>query len=470
MDQCKVLIVDDEMIVRNSLQRIITSYGHETFLAENGEGAIEQLRAHKPDIVFLDYRLPDLDGLEVLKRIKEEREEALVVVFSAYGTFRTVVDAMKLGAFDYLQKPYQNEEVTVILMKANKTLKLKKQVRDLRARSRSAYRSSQIVAESPEMKKLLELAVIVARSGDTPTLIEGETGAGKEIVAQVIHNNSQQCNGPFITVNCGAFPKGLMESELFGYEKGAFTGALDAGKAGFLELAEGGSLFLDEVSELTEGEQVKLLRILEGKGYFKIGGVEERRANVRIISATNRNLEEEVRAGRFRQDLYYRLNVVRIKVPPLKERKSDIIPLTKFFIEKFNTKFNKKIKEITPQARKALITYEWKGNVRELKNVIERTVMLTKGEVIDSDSLILNRADILNAEQLVINLSTKEVSLEEVNKLLIEKAMILSNNNALKAARLLGLRRGALRYRLRKYNITVPSEEADGNCHITDSS
>ncbi len=470
MEQCKVLIVDDEMIVRNSLQRIIGNYGHETFLAEDGETAIEQLRDQRPDIVFLDYRLPDLDGLEVLKRIKKEQEEVLVVVFSAYGTFTTVVDAMKLGAFDYLQKPYQNEEIAVILMKAVKTLKLKKEVRELKARSESVYRSDRIIAESAEMKMLLELAVTVGRSGDTPTLIEGETGAGKEIIAHVIHNNSPRWEGPFITVNCGAFPKGLMESELFGYEKGAFTGALDSGKAGLLELAEGGSLFLDEVSELTDGEQVKLLRILEGKGYFKIGGVKERRANTRIISATNRNLEHEVRAGRFREDLYYRLNVVRMRVPPLKERKSDIIPLAKYFIDGFNRKFNKKIQAITPQARKALLTYEWKGNVRELKNVIERTVMLTKGEVIDSDSLILNRTDISNVEQLVINLSSKGISLEKVNKQLIEKAMALSNNNALKAAKLLGLRRGALRYRLRKYNIGIPSDKEDRSSHVSNSS
>jgi len=463
VEQFKVLIVDDEMIVRNSLQRIISVYGHETFLAENGEEAIQKMLAVRPDLIFLDYRLPDLNGLEVLKRIKKEQEEVLVVVFSAYGTFRTVVEAMKLGAFDYLQKPYQNEEVAVILMKANETLKLKREVRELRARSKSVYRSDEIVAQSSQMRKLLDLAVMVGKSGDTPTLIEGETGVGKEVIAQVVHNNSRRCEGPFITVNCGAFPKGLMESELFGYEKGAFTGALDSGKAGFLELAERGTLFLDEVAELADGEQVKLLRILEGKGYFKVGGVKERRANVRIISATNRSLEREVEARRFREDLYYRLNVVRIKIPPLRERKSDIVPLAKHFIEVFNKKFNKKIKAITPQARKALLTYEWKGNVRELRNVIERTVMLTKGGVIDSDSFILNSGHISNTEQLVINLSAKGINLDEVNKLLIEKAMILSNDNALKAAKLLGLRRGALRYRIRKYNILVPlSEENAG--------
>jgi len=443
------------------LQRIVNDWGFETLLAESGGEAIEKVRAERPDIILLDYRLTDLDGVEVLKRIKKEDEEALVVLLSAYGTFKIVVEAMKLGSFDYIQKPYQNEEIAFILMKAKETLKLKREVKELRSRSQRVYRCDQVVAESPEMKKVLELAVTVGKIGDTQALIEGETGVGKEVVAQLIHSNSSRFEGPFITVNCGAIPKGLMESELFGYEKGAFTGALGSGKAGFVELAEGGTLFLDEVSELTADEQVKLLRILEGKNYFRVGGVKERKVNARIVSATNRKLQEEVRAGRFREDLYYRLNVVRIKIPPLRERKSDIIPLAKFFVEEFNKKFNKKITEITPQARRALMDYEWKGNVRELKNIIERAVMLNKGNVIDSDSIATELVSICSGDNLMINLSSNGIDLEEVNKLLIEKALILSRNNILKDAKFLGLKRGALRYRLKKYEITVPNEEGE---------
>jgi two-component system, NtrC family, response regulator AtoC len=291
MGKYKVLIVDDELIIRNSVQRIVSKYGHETVLAKSGQEGIEKQRAENPDIIFLDYRLPDLDGLQVLERIMKDRRDILVVIFSAYGTFKTVVDAIKLGAFDYLQKPFQNEEIALILMKAHEILKLRNEVRELRARSQKAYRSERIVAESPEMRGLLDLAVTVGRSGDTPVLIDGDTGVGKEVVAVVVHSNSRRSEGPFITVNCGAIPQDLMESELFGYEKGAFTGASMSGKTGFLDLAEGGSLFLDEVGELTPSGQVKLLRILEGKPYFRVGGVKEKYANVRLISATNRDLE-----------------------------------------------------------------------------------------------------------------------------------------------------------------------------------
>ena len=353
MEKIKVLIVDDELVIRNCLQRIVSDWGYETLLAESGEEALEKVRLGRPDIIFLDYRLGDLDGIEVLRRIKEEDEEVQVILLSAYGTFKIVVEAMKLGSFDYIQKPFQNEEIAFTLMKAKETLKLKKEVRKLRARSLKEYRCGQFVAESPEMKKVVDLAVTVGKSGDTQVLIEGETGVGKEHIVQLIHSHSGRADGPLITVNCGAFPKGLMESELFGYEKGAFTGALNSGKAGFLESAEGGTLFLDEIAELTADEQVKILRILEGKNYFRVGGVKDRKVNARIISATNRNLREEVGHGRFREDLYYRLNVVSIKVPALRDRKSDIIPLTKVFIEDFNKKFNKKIVGITTQTRGA---------------------------------------------------------------------------------------------------------------------
>ena len=461
MIKCRVLIVDDEMIIRNSLERIISRHGNEIILAETGREAIDKARSEKPDIVFLDYRLPDLDGLEVLKRIKAENPDVLVLIFSAYGTLQTVVEAMKLGAFDYIQKPYQNEQIVLGMMKAAEALKLKREVKELRVRGEREYRCEQIVVNSEEMKRLLGLAVKVGRSGDTPVLIEGETGVGKEVIAQVIHRNSRRSHFPLITVNCGAIPKGLAESELFGYEKGAFTGALSSGKAGWFELGDGGTLFLDEVTELSENDQVKLLRVVEAKRYFRVGGGEERKADVRIISATNRNPELEVQEGRFREDLYYRLNVVRIKVPPLRERKSDIIPLAKHFVERFNDKFGKKITEITPRAQRELLSYQWKGNVRELRNVVERSVMLSTEELIDTESLILNSSNSSSGDDLVINLSKRGISLEEVNRLLIEKALILSDNNVVKAAKVLGIERGALRHRIKKYKIKLPVQKID---------
>ncbi len=460
MFKCRVLIVDDEMIIRNSLERIISDNGNETFLAETGREAISKVRSTKPEVVFLDYRLPDLDGLEVLKRIKAEDPDVLVLVFSAYGTIETVVEAMKLGAFDYIQKPYQNEQIILGMMKAKEAIKLKREVKELRARGEREYRCDQIIVHSEEMKRLFDLAVKVGRSGDTPVLIEGETGVGKEVIAQVIHKNSSRKDCALVTVNCGAIPKGLAESELFGYEKGAFTGALTSGKAGLLERADGGTLFLDEVTELSESDQVRLLRAVEAKKYFRVGSVEERKANVRIISATNRNTELEVKERRFREDLYYRLNVIKIRVPPLRERKSDIVPLAKHYVERFNEKFGKKIREITPRAAIALSAYGWKGNIRELRNVIERSVMLSSEEVLDSESLILNSNSPPSKGTLVINLSEEGINLEEVNRLLIEKALILSDNNVLQAAKLLGIERGALRHRIKKYQIRLPARRS----------
>lgn len=448
-----VLIVDDEQIIRNSLQRVIKELGHQTLIAANGAEALEKVMSYDIDIVFLDVRLPDLNGLEVLKQIREINQMAIVVVFSAYGTFKTVVEAMKLGAFDFLQKPYQNEEVGLILMKALERVKLAKEVCQLRATSNRIYKSKEIIAKSAVMRRVLDLALTASKSGDTPVLIEGETGVGKELIAHLVHTNSSRSKGPYIIFNCGAISKELMESEIFGYDKGAFTGALATGKPGMLELAGGGTLFLDEIGELRDNEQVKLLRVLEGQPYYRVGGVREKICDVRIISATNRDLDREQSLGNFRSDLYYRLNVLRIKVPPLRERKADIIPLSKAFIVDFNKKFGKNIKEISSGTEKKLLAYEWKGNVRELRNVIERAVLLSKRDCIDMEDLMLNIKLAHPKNRLEIELEDGKMYIDDIDKIVIKKALEFSNGSISGAARLLGLKRGALRYRLRKYNL-----------------
>ncbi|MCE5333721.1 MAG: sigma-54 dependent transcriptional regulator [Desulfobacteraceae bacterium] len=450
----RVLIVDDELFVRSSLSRLVERQGFETLQAETGQDGLEKALVERPEIIFLDYRLPDTDGLEVLKKIKKENQDALVIFFSAHGTYKTVVEAIKEGAFDYLSKPYQNEEISLILMKAKEILKLKNEVLRLRARSEKLYNVDEVIVKSPQMRQAIELAVSMGRQGDSAVLIEGDTGVGKEVMAILIHSNSARADGQFIAVNCGAISKGLIESELFGYERGAFTGALSSGKPGMIELAEGGTLFLDEIGELSLNEQTKLLRVLETRKYFRVGGVKERTADIRVISATNRSLEQEVQEGRFRMDLYYRINVVKIRVPPLSERKDDILPLALHFAAKFNAKFNKKVKSISAEARKALLAHKWQGNVRELKNMVERAVLLCAGDELDLRSLGLDAGSHVSEKKMVIELLAGETDLESINRAIIEKALHLSDNNVSKAAGLLGLKRGALRYRLQKYGIS----------------
>ena len=450
----RVLIVDDELFIRSSLSRLVERQGFETLQAETGQEGLEKALAERPEIIFLDYRLPDTDGLEVLKKIKKENQDALVIFFSAHGTYKTVVEAIKEGAFDYLSKPYQNEEISLILMKAKEILKLKNEVLRLRARSEKLYNFNEVIVKSPKMRKALELAVSMGRQGDSAVLVEGDTGVGKEVIALLIHSNSPRADSQFIGVNCGAISKGLLESELFGYERGAFTGALSSGKPGMIELAEGGTLFLDEIGELSLNEQTKLLRVLETRKYFRVGGVKERTADIRIISATNRSLEKEVQEGHFRMDLYYRVNVVKIRVPSLSERKEDIVPLALHFMERFSAKFNKKVKSISTEARKALLAHKWQGNVRELKNLIERAVLLCPGEEMDLKALGLENKNHFDEKSLVIDFSDKRTDLESINRAIIEKALLICNGNVSKAAGRLGLKRGALRYRLQKYGIS----------------
>lgn len=448
--EIKVLVVDDDETIRNSLLRVFKKEGCETILAVDGEDALKKVKKEEPDIIFLDLRLPKIDGLTVLQKIKEINDDVIVIIISAYGTSKDVVEAMKLSAFDYVQKPYDNNEIKLCLLKAKKEIRVRNEVKYLRASQRAP-----IIAKSSLFRHVIHLAKEVATSPDTPVLIQGETGTGKQVVAQMIHEYSSRRNGPFLSLNCASIPKELMESELFGHQKGAFTGAI-TNKQGLLEVADQGTLLLDEIGELSMQGQVKLLHVLEKKAFFKVGGIEEKISTARLIAATNRDLEKEIKENNFREDLFYRLNVVRIQVPPLRERKSDIIPLAKYFLQIFNGKFSKNVKGLSQNIERLFLNYEWPGNVRELKNVMERGVLLAKKDRLNVDFYAGYGQLRENAyKSIVIQLGEDGSELDQINKMLIEESLKMCKGNQVKAAAILGLSRSTMRYKMKRHCIDL---------------
>ncbi|WP_054688891.1 sigma-54-dependent transcriptional regulator [Desulfosarcina cetonica] len=450
-----MLIIDDDQFILSSLKRLIEKNGYEATISNCGKDALNKIKKHHYDIAFLDYRLPDMSGLEIMKTILEITPEIVIIFFSAFGTIKTVVNAVKMGAFDYLQKPYKNDEILLSLMRANEHIKLTREVSHLKLRNQATNPPcSNIIAESEEIRRVLDMAKNVSKSPDTPVLIQGETGTGKEVIAHTIHYNSPRRDGPFLKINCAAIPKDLIESELFGHEKGAFTGA-DQKKLGFFELANGGTLLLDEIGEINMQAQVKLMRVLENKTYFKVGGTTQEISDARVVASTNRDLSEEVKKGNFREDLFFRLNVITIRVPSMKMRRRDIIPLVKYFMEIFSTKFNKKVNRISQAALDVLINREWRGNVREIKNIMERVVLLADKTTITPEMLMLDDYNTNSETVFTINLSDDGISMDEITKGVIEKALKITKGNQLRAAKMLGLSRGRLRYGISKYNIAL---------------
>ncbi|MFI5331158.1 MAG: sigma-54-dependent transcriptional regulator [Desulfobaccales bacterium] len=459
MYRYKILIVDDDKLLQNSLKNVL-SEKYDTLVVGRGEDAPDLLRKHSVDLVLLDVRLPGQDGIETLQQIKALERELMVIMMTAYEDVKTVITSMKMGAYDYLVKPLEIEELEIIVEKALDNLKLKKEVEELRKNYLKEFNVGNIIGESPAIKRAIEFANKVAKSYDTTVLIEGETGVGKEVIARTIQSRSDRFNKPFVIINCGAISKDLVESEMFGYERGTFTGGLQEGKKGKLEMADGGTLLLDEISELLPASQVKLLRFLEEKEFFPVGGTQKRKVDIRIIAATNKSLEEECRAGRFREDLYYRLNVAKITIPPLKERQVDILPLSLFFMNSFNEKFGKNFRAIAPLARQLLLDYPWRGNVRELRNAIERVILMEEGEEIQPAHLtFLGLTPPENGPQAAaaadMKLPATGLNLEALVKGLIIQALELSNGNRTRAARFLGISRPTLIYRLEKYGIEL---------------
>jgi two-component system NtrC family response regulator len=451
----RILIIDDEPTLRESLQVALSASGYEVQTARTGEEGLTLFTQENPDLILLDHWLPGINGDLVLQRIKEADPEIPVIIMTAQGSVDLAVQSMKMGAFDFLVKPFELEQIEALVQKGLERIRLKKELEWLRAQYWEKFRSGGIIGASPKMREVVQLAEKLAPGSETTVLIEGETGTGKELLAEYIHSLSPRASFPFVPINCGAFPQELLESELFGYEKGAFTGASEKGKMGKIESAQKGTLFLDEVGELPPPAQVKVLRVLEEKEYFKLGSVEKKKADVRFMAATNKDLQEEVRKGKFRDDLFFRLNVVRIRIPPLRERKEDVLTLFRFFMARFNEQFQKGFLRISPEAEGRILAYPWPGNVRELRNTVERIVLLERGDtILDKHLAFLGGKDEDRPKpSLQPAIPPQGIVLDEVMKEYILEALRMKKGNKIQAAKLLGISRSALLYRMDKFGM-----------------
>ncbi|MEO0106687.1 MAG: sigma-54 dependent transcriptional regulator [candidate division WOR-3 bacterium] len=444
----RLLLVEDEQAQRALLKRILEKEGYIVSEAEDGKRAIELFTNEDFDIVLLDQRLPDMSGIEVIEKLKEISPIVPVIMITAYANVQDAVKAMKMGAFHYLNKPVDPDELLITIQKATDTLNLKRENEELKRQLRIKYQSDRIIYKSEKMEKVMSLVYRAAQS-DASVLITGESGTGKELVAGAIHNLSKRKDKNFVVAHLAALPETLIEAELFGHERGAFTGA-DKRRIGKFEFASGGTIFLDEIGELPQTVQVKLLRVLQEKKITRLGSNEEIPVDIRTICATNKNIEEEVAVGRFRDDLYYRLNVIRIHIPPLRERKEDIPLLIDNFIKVYSARENKKIKGISDEALKTITRYNFPGNIRELENIIERAIVFARGELITTDDL----PEYL-ITQKVYNLGTGKLNetVEKIEREMIEMALKKHNNNQTRAAEELGISERVLRYKIKKYKI-----------------
>ena len=441
--KAKLLIVDDEAIIRESLRDWLSDVGHQVLTAENGPQALEIIEREKPGIVIADLVMPGMDGIELLKRAKEISPSIEVIIITAYGSIPTAITAMREGAYDYIEKPFCPERAELLIEKLVEHQQLLEENISLHRRLEERYRFENIIAKSPKMQQVIEVIKVVAKSNAT-VLITGESGTGKELVARAIHSQSYRKDKPFVAVSCAALPESLLESELFGHEKGAFTGAY-AQRRGKFESANRGTIFLDEIGDMSANIQVHLLRVLEEKEFTRVGGNELIKVDVRVISATNKDLKQAVAKGQFREDLYYRLNVVTIELPPLRERKEDILLLAQHFLKKFAVENQKGITGFSPEATDFLLKYEWPGNVRELENAIERAVILAKDSHIEVADLPQESLTLTHSAPLVGK------NLGEVEKNHILNILNETGGNYSKAARILGISRMTLYNKIRAY-------------------
>jgi DNA-binding NtrC family response regulator len=456
----KILIVDDEKFIISSVVQHLGREGYEVLNAETGEEGLEIFRSEVPDIILLDIHLPGIDGIHTLKSIRKLSKEVIVIMITAFGDIETAVSAIKLGAYDFLEKPFELDKLSFIIKKALETIDLKKEVHYLREEQYEKYSFDKIIGESQDHKKVISLAKKIAESDANITLIFGESGTGKSLLARAIHYHSSRANKPFVEVTCTAIPETLIESELFGYEKGAFTDAKSS-KKGLFELADGGTMYLDEIGDMKPSTQAKFLKVVEEKTFRRLGSLKDINVDVRIIATTNRDLKAEVKNKNFREDLYYRINVIPIEIPPLRKRQEDIIPIAEYFIRVLGKDFKKDITSMSKETEDTLFRYDWPGNIRELKNVIERVFILEKkGPILPEHLPIeLNKKGIehqhvKDAEgNFQFSLPQGGVSIEGVEKTLIMQALKITNGNQTKAAKLLNLSRDALRYRLQKFGL-----------------
>ncbi len=444
-----ILVVDDDVAHRIMLKKLIGSWGYDISEAEDGSIAISEVRARAFDLILMDIRMLNVSGIEALEQIKIINPAIPVIIMTAYASVETAVHALKKGAYDYLTKPLDFDELKIAIARATEHTRLKRENEYLKERLGERFDRQSIIGQSKAMVKLLDNVSQVA-STEATVLITGDSGTGKEMIANALHYNSQRSEAPFIKINCAALSETLLESELFGHEKGAFTGA-DRKREGKFRQADGGSIFLDEISEMSPAMQVKLLRVLQEREITRVGGSEVIKINVRVIAASNKDLKKEIAKGRFREDLFYRLNVVALHAPPLRERKEDIPILAQHFLNLFADRNSKSIKGFTPQAMEKLIKYPWPGNVRELMNAVERAVVLSRTEYLDVDELALLMADNASAEKYDQNGLTENVPLTEMEKRTILETLNAAGGNKSEAARRLGITRKTLRAKLEKY-------------------
>ncbi len=450
MSTANILVVDDEELVRWSLREQLRRDGYVVSEAGTGANALEQVALGGVDLVLLDFRLPDTDGLAVLRRIKELAPETLVILMTAFSTVDNAVEAMRLGAYHYVNKPFNLDEVALVVDKALETSRLRREVRTLRTSQGREYGFDAVIGASPAMLQVKSLLARVASSPASTVLLTGETGTGKDLAAKAIHYNSDRAARPFVNITCSALPEQLLESELFGHERGAFTDARQQ-KRGLFETADGGTVFLDEIGEMMPGLQSKLLRFLEEKTFKRVGGLADVRVDMRVIAATNRQLEAEVEAGKFREDLFYRLQVMPILLPPLRERTGDIPLLASYYIDRYNREFKKRVRGVTADAMAMLEQYRWPGNIRELRNTIERAMLLMDREWLEPDDLAtLFRT----TATMQFRLPPHGVVLEDVERQLLMQALERAGGNQTHAGQLLGINRDQVRYRIEKFGLT----------------
>jgi len=453
----RVLIVEDEKLIRWSLRQKFEAAGYEIAESDNGGSALKALEAESFDLIMLDYKLPEMTGLDILRKVREVDADVVVIMMTAFSTIESAVEAIKLGAYDYVTKPFDMDELLRTVEKALETTQLRREVRELRRHLQHEYGMERIIGRHPCMLELFEVIRRVAGSGASTVFLRGDSGTGKDLVARVIHYNSDRAPRPFMNITCTALSETLLESELFGHEKGAFTDA-KAAKPGLFELADGGTIFLDEVGDMPPGLQAKLLRFLEERTFRRVGGTKEVSVDVRVIAATNRNIDQAIQDGKFRSDLMFRLNVIPIYLPPLRERGDDVTLLTKHFVAQLAQEFRKPITRIDERVFEKLSSYAWPGNVRELRNVIERAVLLSGGDSLGPDDVVLGRADptaVGDGARMV--LPPAGLDLHDLENSLVRQALARAQNNQSQAARLLGLSRDAFRYRLEKLGLLEKS-------------
>jgi DNA-binding NtrC family response regulator len=451
----RILVVDDEANARTALAELLRDEGFDVETAADAFKALGKYESFNPHVVVTDLKMPGMDGIELVKKIRAAEDAASVVVMTAFGAVSSAVDAMRSGAADYLTKPIDFDELLVVLDKVFEQQTLRRETRQLRQRVRDRVAPNNIIGTSPPMQRVFEVVEQVAPSKAT-VLITGESGTGKELVANALHQRSPRANGPFIKLHCAALAESLLESELFGHEKGSFTGAA-ARKDGRFSLADGGTLFLDEIGEISPAIQVKLLRFLQEHEFERVGGTQTIRVDVRIIAATNRNLVEEVAKGRFREDLYYRLNVVSLEMPPLRDRRTDVPVLARFFLDKYAKENGKAIDGFAPETMDLLVSYDWPGNVRELENAIERSVVLTNGAQIEARALPPNVRPKLTPSGMPI---VPGATLADVEKFAILETLKSTGGSTSKAAEILGISVRTIQYRLHQYN-EAPRSDVD---------